>query len=1208
MAEFEELRLQVSLTDNATAQLQVLKRELADLGGGTSLGNLDKLKRHTQEVDKAFRSLVEGVYKGPDAFLKFAGSLGAVGAAAAATGYALIELTRHLSEFGKEAVELLAHTARTGLDPAVQKQFDEWYQRMGRSLSESRRDSEAFVQRMNELMRGSIGFADEMRRTFADVNRPETMQYIEDYLNKLRQIPDQVERTNFVRREAQRAYLRELDISHDPRRAAEVRRRWLEIAGLSGLTRIADEVIPDLKRVDAELSAMEKNRLNAARQFNEVSESIKVSWGHIKQAMSYDLMTGGFGNIIRWVDSTLAKWDAKSQRVYGAPAAGRPFDPFDPQNVRREKYMQHDPASGQPMDLGPAFNLNEIRGRVGLGELAGPTRGGVVQDLAKQRGDRRRQFEENRNRAGGGGAQQLMGGRDLNAALPDLSGIRIREEGWNAMINDPGNIARGRAHMEYAPGYQPSGGAATAGRQNLLEQQSDQEEVLVENIRRVNRLLAGEEEPLQGAGGGLSGFPKWMGGTGTGPGPGPGGRTPRGRTPGGNDGSNPTATTVSTSPRFQEGGTPGVGPNPPSLPGPGGVPGFAGTQSGPAAGQPRVADPRFYDASGVAGAVGGPSGPAAPRTAPSTPGGAGPSGDSGTPGVEEYRIQGGRLPTEAELADKNRPAGERFNNPFNMWHDKWATQQGGVNPNLQITAHDRPAAFPSKTAGAAAAIRKMLESTNFGGGPGGPMTMDKLIQTWVGHGESYAPTIEKETGISRNTVIDRKFLNSDQGLLFLKTMGRYETQWQNKATPLNDAQWKVARDAALRLGPKTSPAQPGAAPQPGATPPAASASAAVPGNIGDTGVLEPNQRDRPGKLGGKNMLSLGGQQFTYATGGGGRGSAPYGSYPINIGDFSSIGAVASVGKGGGGGYLPDPKYPGEPRLGIQIHPTSGDTLENMRTAGCFGISRGQWGQFKALLLAESAKHPEGLILTLARDGHAYIVPRSQVSQTVNNFPANGTAQSPGTVPAAPGAPAVTQYPSGTITRTDTGTTWTSAAVGGGAGQQSSPLLGATPPSDTQLSPQQSEDLLNRDLVEAGKRGIKPDAAYRSYNEREKARKAAEVKTTSAVPVPARAVPALPAMGPLTSPIPHYKGPAGITEIEDGRKAMDSAQSHRQWRARADVNINVDNKGQRNVAQAGPFRKVRISNNLRHMDHASDGPHPPTGATGTAESHDKDLDS
>jgi hypothetical protein len=82
-------------------------------------------------------------------------------------------------------------------------------------------------------------------------------------------------------------------------------------------------------------------------------------------------------------------------------------------------------------------------------------------------------------------------------------------------------------------------------------------------------------------------------------------------------------------------------------------------------------------------------------------------------------------------------------------------------------------------------------------------TMQDLIQTWVGHGTSYAPTIEKMTGISRNTRITPEFLASEDGIKFLKAMARYETRVQ-EPYHLTDDQWREARDAALGKKPGTT--------------------------------------------------------------------------------------------------------------------------------------------------------------------------------------------------------------------------------------------------------------------------------------------------------------------------------------------------------------------------------------------------------------------
>jgi hypothetical protein len=143
------------------------------------------------------------------------------------------------------------------------------------------------------------------------------------------------------------------------------------------------------------------------------------------------------------------------------------------------------------------------------------------------------------------------------------------------------------------------------------------------------------------------------------------------------------------------------------------------------------------------------------------------------------------------------------------------------------------------------------------------------------------------------------------------------------------------------------------------------------------GGSAPNQSDRPGYIGGK--VTIGGKTFHWGSGGGGRGSIPYGDFPVNIGqgDIGPIGQrIGSIGTiGRPGGEIDDPKYPGRPRAGIQIHPSSGAMLDRLYTQGCFGVPRAEWPAFKKILLEEAAKGP--LMLHIGRDGQAEILGKKE---------------------------------------------------------------------------------------------------------------------------------------------------------------------------------------------------------------------------------------
>lgn len=190
--------------------------------------------------------------------------------------------------------------------------------------------------------------------------------------------------------------------------------------------------------------------------------------------------------------------------------------------------------------------------------------------------------------------------------------------------------------------------------------------------------------------------------------------------------------------------------------------------------------------------------------------------------------------------------------------------------------------------------------------------------------------------------------------------------------------------------PQDNTPQPQPSPQP-ATPPApARPKIAARPPPGDPGVptppppssagpmgADPNQKDRPYRIGGQ--VTMDGKTYTWGSGGAGRGSIPYGDYPINIGkgDIGSvgkrIGSIATI--GGPWGTIDDPKYPGHPRGGIQIHAGSGSTLDRLYSQGCFAVSRAQWPAFKKALL-EKAQHGQ-LMLHIGRDGMATITTRGE---------------------------------------------------------------------------------------------------------------------------------------------------------------------------------------------------------------------------------------
>jgi Phage tail lysozyme len=162
----------------------------------------------------------------------------------------------------------------------------------------------------------------------------------------------------------------------------------------------------------------------------------------------------------------------------------------------------------------------------------------------------------------------------------------------------------------------------------------------------------------------------------------------------------------------------------------------------------------------------------------------------------------------------------------------------------------------------------------------------------------------------------------------------------------------------------------------------------LPGTVAGGGASPgQNPRDIPRHYGG--TMTMEGKEYSYGTGGGGKGSTPPGSYNINMdqrlgtGGAGGRGTLGNVGKrigsiatvGGTGGEITDPRYPGQTRAGIQIHQAMTKRLDKLYTAGCFGIEPSQWPAYKQHLIDMAKRNPGGLRLDVGKDGRAQVVVR-----------------------------------------------------------------------------------------------------------------------------------------------------------------------------------------------------------------------------------------
>lgn len=1031
MAEFDELTLSVNVVDLASPQLELIKRKVDDLGG--SVKNLESLKRQTEEFNEQLKRLLEMVGKGPEAWLKYAQSLGAVGVAIGGAGLAAEKLTHILGGMAEKMVDLRNEARRILVDPAQLEVLRETLKRTfadTKDVNAAMREFSEFRLQMGRSLPLLINETAQITARAGSAAVNELTSQMLPQLERLRNMP--VEQFNLVR-----DFIQKIGDEVEKTRGPEFAAALTEDLRKKFLAPTALRLKEPLEVVTEERSKLIAGQLATSEKLHLQLEEMNESWERIKMALAYDIEKSPFGRGLHAVADLLDIIRKKLEADVVAPK--RPGEVFP----------KGGPFEGQILKPGPE----------GFRQL---------QDYYKK-------LREQQQQQQGGAAQpqHLMSGgvAGFTGEYPGMT-----SESWKSAADWAEQL-----HGEPSTNIE---------RRDLLEDQNKESRELIQQMQRTIRLLSGEEE---GAAKPLGLMTTQMGGlragTGAGygfgygnkfgpPGGGYGPHGGRGGTPGG-------------APPGGTSGTPGTGtPSTPSLqwpdPSKGNVipPGFGGT--GPGIGGGGIAP-----WAGTVAPFGGGAWAAQPVA---TPPGWGPGG-SGQPWGGAAPTPSGGTGTGVSSALSNYVAKiEQFNpNAFEDYGQTnigYGTSARGRTSISEVEARQEMIVelqkhydeinkqFPNAPEG----VKQALSSLSFNAG-------DKW-RTGPSKNPDGSPTLRGLLESGNYTAARSKFLEYKKaGGKELPGLARRR---QEEVTQFWDQQ--------------------GQQQQPPQQPPIAGPTPAT-GDVGPYGQALPDQADRPYKYGGQ--LSLGDQSFTYVSGGGGRGSAPYGSFPINIGDYSSIGSVASVGKGGEGGYLPDPKYPGAPRLGIQIHPTSGDTLDAMHTAGCFGVSRKQWPAFRAALLDMAAKNPGGLILTVGRNGAASIVPRSSVGQVVTTFTSGASGQPPGAVPYV--------------------------------GAQGQPTAAITPPDvKAAAAPQQPAAVTepsDLELLERAEKyyGITPPPG--------------SAKSTPRVPIS----------------VPPKR------DVDEGRHQMDQAAArqffHHRVRGTGKIDVTVKSKGQESTAQPGPFKKV-----------------------------------
>jgi hypothetical protein len=335
MADTEELRLVVSLTDNASAQLSSIRGQIQNTFGPSAHAQLEQFQRKSDDTYRKLKELAEATTGVSKAFDFFTRGFGAAGIAIAGVGYAISAQLKNLKEYADHMTQIGNAASSLGAAPGTLRNFEEAFVRAGRSAG----DALKVMQDIQKLQADLARPGSEIRaQLFQHVHTDEAVRNMERYLDRLGKAKTIEEETEVIRQGAEGVYRANLQYGEQIARQRE--KEFLAIQGIS-------DAILDLHGKIREMSADEKAAFDArvahAKAFKEQTDAIAQSWEHITDLWKDEALVSLLGVMEKIAASSkqyadnLEKANTAADKAAPAPGGWAGMDPFNPANVARER-------------------------------------------------------------------------------------------------------------------------------------------------------------------------------------------------------------------------------------------------------------------------------------------------------------------------------------------------------------------------------------------------------------------------------------------------------------------------------------------------------------------------------------------------------------------------------------------------------------------------------------------------------------------------------------------------------------------------------------------------------------------------------------------------------------------------------------------------------------------------------------------------------
>ncbi|MBR0940978.1 CHAP domain-containing protein [Bradyrhizobium liaoningense] len=302
--EQEELKLVVSLVDNASAGLDKIVEKTKEMGGPQVKEAHEKMRRGTEELNKVFKEASGGFGDAFKALGTFRGGL-----VAGAGGLALfgVEMTRQIGELKKWAEELrgISQAARQiGVDPAAMKNIISQFEAVGVSADQTKANLGKMSEAVADLNRQGSALRRELLHMAGPT--PQAQASMREFLDKVVHARTEEERYNAVAEARNNVLKNALANGYTLQEATN---RANEFASHFWDKTIAAK--DRLNQLSAEERRIQDERIAKARQYADITGDINSEWSDIIEELkapflqpaidSAEKLLGVFKSIHEWV-------------------------------------------------------------------------------------------------------------------------------------------------------------------------------------------------------------------------------------------------------------------------------------------------------------------------------------------------------------------------------------------------------------------------------------------------------------------------------------------------------------------------------------------------------------------------------------------------------------------------------------------------------------------------------------------------------------------------------------------------------------------------------------------------------------------------------------------------------------------------------------------------------------------------------------------